>query len=149
MVENARAAQPSLLRCFFGVDCGADGEEDRHGADHERGVRDGGEREAFELQEELQGNSHEGSEHEHTPLGCVEVWTVREEQRQKADEREGETVEDHCANTHFGEGDLAEVEATTPEAAGEERGQEAEGAVFCEGGHKLVSHGWFSLVVSG
>ena len=59
---------------------GADGEDDGHGADHERGVRDGGEGEAFELQDELQGNSQEGGEEEHAPLGCVEVGAMRDEQ---------------------------------------------------------------------
>ena len=69
---------------------------------------------------------------EHAPLGCVEVWAVRDKQRQKAEEGEGEAVEDHCANAHFGEGDLSEVEAAAPEAAGEECGEEAEGAMSSE-----------------
>ena len=37
------------VHAFVGEEGGGDGEEDGHGADHQRGVRDGSEREAGEL----------------------------------------------------------------------------------------------------
>ena len=59
---DGESGPAEFVEALVGEDGGADGEDDGHGADHERGVRDGGEGEAFELQEELQGNSHEGGE---------------------------------------------------------------------------------------
>jgi hypothetical protein len=93
-------------------------------------VRDGGERQAAKLQEELQRDSEEGGEREQSPLGGLEIRAMRDEQRRKTDEGEEEPVEDHGSDVHFGEGDLAEEEAATPEAAGECAGEEAEGAVL-------------------
>src|ERR1700761_4418289 len=108
---------------------GADSEDDGHRADHQRSVRDGGEREAGELDEELQRNAEEGAEQKQAPVAAVEAWTVEEQKREQCDGREEEAVEDHCADVHFGERDLAEEESAAPERAGEGAGCEAEGAV--------------------
>jgi len=90
------------VEALLGEDRGSDGEDDGHGADHERGVRDGGEGEAFELEDELEGNAEEGGEEEGAPLRCVKVRAVGEEQREKAEGGEEEAVEDHRADVHFG-----------------------------------------------
>jgi hypothetical protein len=119
-----------LVEAFVGKDGCAYGEDYGHRSNHERGVRDGGEREAFELEDELERNAKEGGEEEHAPFGCVEAGAMRDEQGQKADEGEGEAVEDHRADVHFVEGNFAEVEAASPEATGEEGGGEAEGAML-------------------
>jgi hypothetical protein len=57
---------------------------------------------------------------------ALKLRAMGEEQGQQADEGEEEAVEDHRADVHFGEGDLAEEEAAAPEAAGESAGEEAE-----------------------
>ena len=131
----------------------ADGQDYGHHSYHKCGVRDGGESEAFELVDELQGDAEKGGEEEQSPLGCVEAWAVRDEQREKADGGEDEAVEDHCAYVHLVEGDLAEVEAATPEAAGEECGEKAESAMFSwclrhRSPYTLPSHTFWAKVLN-
>src|ERR1017187_8526829 len=108
---------------------GADGEDDGHGSDHERGVGDGGAVEAGELDEELKGDSEEGADEEGAPFAAVEGGAVGEEQRDEGERGEEEAVEHHGADAHLGEGDLTEEEAAAPEGAGEGAGGEAEGAI--------------------
>jgi hypothetical protein len=118
------------VEAFVGVDDCTDGEQDGHRADHQRGVRNRGEREALELEQELDGDAEEGGEKKGSPLGGVEAGAMRDEQREQAEGGEGEAVEDHRADVHLVEGDLAEEEAATPEAAGEGGGEEAQGAIL-------------------
>src|ERR1700761_5460906 len=119
------------VEALVGEDRGADGEDDRHGSDHERGVRDGGERETVELEEELERDSEDGGEKEGEPLAAVEAGTMREEEGRKTEGAEEEPVQDHRSGVHLGEGDLAEEKSTAPEHAGEAAGGEPEGAVAC------------------
>ena len=132
--------EPSgCVHALVGEEGGADGENDGHGPDHQRGVGDGGEREAGELEQELEWDSEEGAEEEDSPLAAVEAGFVGEEQRDEDEGGEEETVEDHGADAHLGECDLAEEESAAPERAGEGAGCEAEGAVFC--GHESYGKG--------
>ena len=108
----------------------ADGKDDRHCAHHQRGVRDGGESEAGELDEELERDSQEGCEQKEAPVGPAEAWPVRQKQGRERERREEEAVEDHGADIHLDEGDLAEEEAAAPERAGESAACEAESAGF-------------------
>ncbi len=117
----------------MGVEGGAYGEDDGHGADHERGVADGGEGEAEELDEELERDSEEGGDEEDAPFAGVKAGLVGEKEGEEREAGEGETVEDHGAYVHLGEGDFAEEEAAAPEGAGDEAGGEAEGAVLGHG----------------
>ena len=50
------------VHAFAGKDGGTDGEDDRQGADHERGVRNGGERKPVELDEELERHAEKRSD---------------------------------------------------------------------------------------
>ena len=118
---------------------GAEREDDGHGADHERSVRDGGEGEAVELDEELEGDAEERGEGEQAPLVRGEAGALAEEERGERDHGEEEAVEDHEGGGHFAEGDLAEEEAGAPEGAGEGAGGEAQVAVLGFRGH--VVHG--------
>ena len=118
------------VHALVGEERGGDGEQDGHGADHQRGVRDGGEREPGELDEELERDSEEGAEKEGAPLAAVEAGLVGEEQREQGERGKEEAVEHHGADAHLDEGDLAEEEAAAPERTGEGAGCEAEGAIF-------------------
>ena len=106
------------VHTFVREDSGCDGEEDGHGADHERGVRDGGEGESGELDEELERDSEEGAEEEGAPFAAVEAGFVGEEEGEEDKRGEEEAVKDHRADTHFDEGDFSEEEAAAPEGAG-------------------------------
>ena len=121
------------VHALVGEEVAADGEQDRHGADHQRGMRDGGAIKAGELDEELEGDSEEGAEEQGSPLAAVEAGPVGEEQREQHQCGEEEAVEHHGADAHLGQRDLAEEEAAAPERACERAGGEAEGAVL--GGH--------------
>ena len=126
-----REGEPACcVHAFVGEEGGGDGEEDGHGADHQRGVRDGGERKAGELDEELERDSEEGAEQECAPLATVEAGLVGEEQRGEGEGGEEETVEHHRADAHLEECDFAEVEAAAPEGTGEGAGCKAEGTIF-------------------
>jgi len=114
----------------MGEDGGADGEDDGHGADHQRGVRDGGAGQSVELDEELQRDAEEGGAEEQTPLARGEGGSVGEEEGGERQGSEEEAVEDHVADGHLGEGDLAEEKAAAPEGAGEGAGEEAEEVGF-------------------
>ena len=59
------------VEALVGEEGGSDGENHRHGSDHERGVRHGGEREAVELEEELERDSEDGCEEQGEPLAAV------------------------------------------------------------------------------
>ena len=127
------------VHALVGEERGGDCEQDGHGADHERGVRDGGAREAGELDEELERDSEKGAEQEGAPLAAVEAGLVGEEQRDEGERGEEEAVEDHRADAHFGECDFSEEEAAAPEGTGDGAGCEAEGAIF--GGHESYGKG--------
>ena len=119
------------MQAFVGEERSADGEDHRHHSDHERGVRDGREREAVELEEELERHSEDRGEEENEPLASVQVGAMREEEGKKTERGEKEPVEDHSAGVHLGERNFAEEKSTTPEHAGEATGGEAEGAGAC------------------
>ncbi len=72
------------VQALLGEDGCTNSENYGHRADHQRGVRHGGEREAFKLQKELKRNAEEGTEEQQTPLGCVEAGAVRDEQWEEA-----------------------------------------------------------------
>ena len=91
----------------MGEEGGADGEDHGHRPDHERGVRDGGDGQSVELQEELDGDAEEGGDEEGSPLAGVEAGFVGEENGKQDEGREEEAVEDHCTHVHFSEGDFA------------------------------------------
>jgi hypothetical protein len=114
----------------MGEECSCDREQHRHGADHERGVRDRGAVEAGELDEELKRDAEEGAEQESAPLAAIEVGSVGEEQRNEDERGEEEAVEHHGAHAHLSQRDLAEEEAAAPEGAGESAGGKAENAVL-------------------
>jgi len=118
------------VHSLVGEESCADGQDDRHGAHHQRGVGDGGEGEAGELDEELEGDSKEGGEQQEAPVRTAEAGPMEQEKRGERECGEEETVEDHCADVHLCQGELAEVEAAAPEGAGEGAGCEAESAVF-------------------
>ena len=61
-VETAMADQPRVGRRSCAKRVAPSSEDDGHGADHERGVRDGGEGEAVELDEELERDTEEAGE---------------------------------------------------------------------------------------
>lgn len=118
------------VHALVGEERGGNGEQNRQGANHQRGVGDGGEGEAGELDEELERDPEEGGEQKEAPVGAREAGPVEQEQGRERKGGEEEAVEDHCADVHLGEGDLAEEEAAAPERAGESAGCEAESAVF-------------------
>jgi len=124
----------------MGEDNRADGEDDGHGADHERSVRDGGELQAAELHEELERNAEERAEEQGSPLTRVEVGAMGDEEGKKAERGEGEAVEHHGTDAHLCEGDLAEVKTAAPERAGECAGEETDCALIGGRRHSLVSH---------
>ena len=132
MVERARADQPSLLRRslakMVAPTARMTGIVPTMSAACETVVRE----RPLNCRMNCRGTPMKEARIEHAPLGCVEVWAMRDEERRKAEEGEGEAVEDHGADAHLVEGDFSEVEAAAPEAAGEEGGEEAEGAMFSE-----------------
>jgi len=95
-------------------DGSTDGEDDRHGTDHESGVSDGGHGETLKLKEELEWNSNKGDEEKGDPLATAKVYPLYSEEWQKSDDGKEEAIKDHVANAHLAEGDLAEEEACAP-----------------------------------
>ena len=129
-------------------DSRANGQNDGHGADHERSVRDGGKRKPVKLQEELQRNAEERCEQENAPLARGKTGLVSDEHRQEHQRREEEAVEDHGADIHLVQRDAPEVEAAPPERAGQKAGSESEEAAFWMGwkGHFEELRAEFSVV---
>ena len=75
-----RESEPAdAVHALVGEERSADGEDHGHGAHHQRGVRDGGERQAGELNEELQRDSQEGGEQQRAPVGTAEARPVGEQ----------------------------------------------------------------------
>lgn len=103
------------VHALVGEEGCADGENHRHGAYHQRGVRDGGEGEARELDEKLKRNSQEGGEQKQAPIGTAEAGAVEQKKRREREAGEEESVEHHGADVHLDEGDLTEEEAAAPE----------------------------------
>ena len=68
------------VHALVGEEGCADGKNDRHCAHHQRGVGDGGEGEAGELDEELEGDSEEGGEQKEAPVGPGEAGPMEQEQ---------------------------------------------------------------------
>ena len=118
------------IHALVGEERCADGENHRHRSHHQRGVRDGGEGKAGELDEELKRDSHERCEQKESPIGSVEAWAVDEKQWRERERGEEEAVEDHGTDVQLDEGDFAEEEAASPERAGQGAGCKAESARF-------------------
>ena len=98
--------------------CG-DAEQHGHGADHERGMADGGEVKALELNEELDGHAEEGGDEQQCGFTAREAGAMDERDGEHDERGEEEAVKDHPRDGHFIERDAAEEEACTPEAGGE------------------------------
>ena len=118
------------VHALVGEEGCSDGEDYRHGAHHQRGVGDGGEGEAGELDEELEGYSHERGEQKQAPVGAAEAGAMEQKQGRKRERGKQEAVEHHGANVHLDEGELAEKKSASPERAGEGAGRKAESAGF-------------------
>ena len=116
---ESQPAEP--VEAFAGEKSGGAGQQDGHGAHHERGVAHSGESEAVELKQELDGNAEGGGDEERPGFGAGETETgaVGDGQRQHADRSEEEAIEHHVLHAHFIERKTAPVEARAPEAAGQ------------------------------
>ena len=123
------------VEALTGKDGGGDGEQDGHGADHERGVADSGACESVELQEELDGNPEKSGEKQKTELAAGEAHAVDEGDGKHAEAGKEEAVEDHGLDGHLVKREAAEVEARSPERSGERAG-----AITEEGGAPIG--GW-------
>jgi hypothetical protein len=102
----------------------ADGEDHGHGSHHERAVADSGEREAVELDEELERNAEECCQEKQVPVFFAEARGAHH--RQETEAREEKAVEDHVAYAQFGERDFAPIETGAPEGSGERAGAVSE-----------------------
>ena len=107
------------LEAFTSEEDSSDAEQDGHGADHERGMADGGEVKALELDEELDGNAEEGGDKQEAGFLAREADAMQEGNGKHGKAGEEEAVEDHVLHAHFIERDAAEEEAGAPEAGGE------------------------------
>lgn len=107
------------LEALAGEEDRGDAEQDGHGADHERGVADGGEVKALELDEELDGNAEEGGDEQEEGFAAGEADAVGEGDGEHDERGEEEAVEDHVRDAHLVKRDAAEVKACAPEAGGE------------------------------
>jgi hypothetical protein len=116
--RNPSGAIHALMR----EEAGSDGEDDRHGADHQRGVAHGGHGEPVELEQELQWHTQKGRRQQHTPFLRIQVGTMGDEQRRERHHGEEEPIQNHVSEVHLGESDLAEEEAATPERARQRAG---------------------------
>ena len=94
-------------------------QQHRHAAYHERRMRHRGERESVELYEVLHRYAEKRCDEQQPPLSPIETRAMAKRKRQQSDACKCEAVEHHVAHAHDCEHDLAEVEACTPEAAGQ------------------------------
>ena len=126
--EPAEPIEVLFARSLGGKEGSGGGEQNGHCADHERGVAYGGEGEAVELEEELDGDAEGGGEQQEAQFagGEMEAAQIHEHDRQHAERGEEETVEHHVFDAHLVEGEAAEVKAGAPEGAGERAGAVAE-----------------------
>lgn len=107
------------LKPLAGKEDGGDAEQHGHGADHERGVADGGEIEPLELDEELDGHAEEGGDEQETGFLAVEADAMSDGDGKHGERGEEEAVENHPGDGHLVERDASEVKAGAPEAGGE------------------------------
>ncbi len=105
-----------------GEDGSADCEQHRHGADHKRGVADGGARQAVELEQKLYGDAKRGGDEEHSQLICREAHPVAEQDGKHAKQGKQEAIEHHIFHAHLIEREAAEVETGAPYASREGAG---------------------------
>lgn len=130
-----------------------DSEDDGHGSDHERAVADGGERQAIELDEELERNAEKRGDEKQGPVFFAEARDAHH--GQEAEAREEKAVEDHVAYAQFGERDFAPEEAGAPEGSSERAGAVSEegscrwGACFEFQGHSLPVYRAGEAVLAG
>jgi len=119
--------EPSLeVEALVREEVRADGEDDGHGADHERGVADGGEPEPFKLHDELDRDTEEGADEEEFPLAGRETRSFDDGEHTEAGE--DEAVEHVVVDAEAGEGDFAKEEPGAPAASGKRAGEVADGA---------------------
>ena len=132
-------------------DGGAHSHDGGHGSHHQSGVRERGEREAVELDKELQRHTEQSRQRERHPLRQGEDRPVQQKQRQKRHGGKEEAVEDHVADRHFTQRKLAEEEAGAPQRGGRTARQQtpaaacrlwrnaANGPVLCLLQHHLLT----------
>lgn len=105
------------VHAFVGKDGGADSEDDRHGADHERGMGHGGERKAFELHEELDRYAEKCAEQHQHPVAARHLYSMQEQNGKKCECGKEKPVEHHVAYAHLCQGDLSEEKTCAPKRA--------------------------------
>jgi len=101
-------------------------QQDRHGANHEGGVADGGEGQAVELDQELDGDAEEGRNEQDPPFAEREPRPMGDGDGRHANAGEEKAIEHHGLNAHLIQRQPAEVESCAPEGSGKRTGAVSE-----------------------
>ena len=97
--DESQPAEP--VEAFAEEDSGGNGEQDGHGADHERGVADGGARQAVKLKQELDGDAEQGREQENAQIGTLPAAAAQKGGGQHAEAGKEKSVEHHVGDGHL------------------------------------------------